>query len=264
MRYDIPQTVRIQKIISEAKDIKSFLLPYEEQAKPGQFLMVWLPGVDSKPIGISYQQDGLMGLTIAGVGPWSNAVLALQQGDLLGLLGPYGNHFTLEGDEIVLIGGGYGAASLMLLAEAALKQGKKATMIIGARSADYLIYRDRVKALGLDTIFTTDDGSFGEPGYNTAVLEKLLKERKLDCVYACGPELMEKRIAELCRANGVPSQISVERHMKCGFGICGACCVDNTGQRVCVEGTVFTGEQALELAEFGQYQRDSSATKHYF
>lgn len=264
MRHELPLTVPISRIIDEATGIKSILLPCDLAVRPGQFVMIWLPGVEAKPVGVSYLTDGLLGVTVSAVGPWSEKVSAMKPGDLLGIFGPYGNSFELKGKRAVLVGGGYGAASLMLLAEAALRAGLETTMIIGAKNERFLLYRERVKALGLKTIYTTDDGSFGEKGFVSDALEPLLASAQVDCVYVCGPELMEKRIAELCVAHRIPSQISVERQMKCGFGVCGACALDPSGKRVCVEGTIFPGEELLITAEFGKYHRDSSATKHFF
>jgi dihydroorotate dehydrogenase electron transfer subunit len=264
MKHELPTTVRIAEIISEAEGIKTILLPCRIEARPGQFVMIWLPGIDAKPVGISYQDESNIGVTVSAVGPWSTQVTSLKEGDLLGVLGPYGNGFSLDGKRIVLVGGGYGTASLMLLAKAAAAKKIETTFIIGAKSKKYLLYREQVQTMPLNTVFTTDDGSFGRAGYNTAVLEEVLSNQKIDSVYACGPELMEKRIAEICRDNKVPCQISLERHMKCGFGVCGACCMDSSGERVCLEGPVFSGEKALQFEEFGKYHRDSSATKQHF
>jgi dihydroorotate dehydrogenase electron transfer subunit len=264
MRHELPITVRIKKVIDEAEGIKSFFLPCPLNAKPGQFCMLWLPGVDAKPVGISYQTKDHIGVTVSAVGPWSKKVCDLKAGDLLGVLGPYGNAFPSKGKKIVLVGGGYGAASLMLLAEEALRKKHNVTMIIGAKTKNQLLYQKRVKSLKLKTIFTTDDGSFGQKGFTTDALAKILKKQKMDAVYVCGPELMEKKVAELCRDAKVPSFISLERQMKCGFGVCGACSVDDSGKRVCVEGTVFSGVEVLKIKEFGRYHRDSGATKHPF
>ncbi len=264
MKFELPITVRISQVIEEANGIKSFLLPCQLKAKPGQFCMIWLPGIDAKPVGISYQTKDHIGVTVCAVGPWSKKVCELKEGDLLGVLGPYGNAFQLEGKTVVLVGGGYGTASLMLLAEEALSQKLTATMIIGAKTEAQLLYRKRVATLGLGAIYTTDDGSFGERGTTADALARILKNQKVDSVYVCGPERMEKKVAELCRDSKVRSYISLERQMKCGFGVCGACSLDDSGKRVCVEGTIFPGEEVLQMKEFGQYHRDSSATKHHF
>jgi len=264
MKHELPVTVHIKQVIEEAQGIKSFFLPCRLNAKPGQFCMIWLPGVDAKPVGISYQTKEHIGVTVCAVGPWSKKVSELKEGDLLGVLGPYGNAFQIEGKSIVLVGGGYGTASLMLLAEEAQSKKMSITMIIGARTEAQLLYRQRVASLGLNTVFTTDDGSFGQRGTTADVLASILKKQKVDAVYVCGPERMEKKVAELCRDSGVRSYISLERQMKCGFGVCGACSLDDSGKRVCVEGTIFPGEEVLEIKEFGHYHRDSSATKHHF
>lgn len=262
MQPELPKTVKITRTIDEAEGIKSFILPCRMQVRPGQFAMLWLPGVDAKPVGISYWDQESVGVTVCAAGAWSRQVCSLKAGDLLGLFGPYGNSFELKGPRVVLVGGGYGAATLMLLAEAIRNSNLKATLIIGAKTEQLLLYRERCRQIGIDTVYATDDGSFGAKGFTTDILAEILKSEKVDTVYCCGPELMEQKVAQLCVANKVPSQISLERHMKCGFGVCGACAVDPSGKRVCVEGTIFSGAELLEMTEFGRYHRDSSATKH--
>ncbi|NLF24399.1 MAG: dihydroorotate dehydrogenase electron transfer subunit [Deltaproteobacteria bacterium] len=264
MKHELPKMLKIERVIREAEGVHTLFLPYAGEVKAGQFVMLWVPGVDAKPAGISYHQDGCIGVTISAVGAWSKEVCGKKSGDLLGLLGPYGNSFELIGENVVLVGGGYGAATLMLLAEEACRRSLKTTLILGARSEAALLYRTRIKAMKLDAIFTTDDGSFGEKGFVTDILQRKLQSEKVDGVYVCGPEIMEKRCAEICLAAEVPSQISLERHMKCGFGVCGACCIDHSGRRVCVEGTIFSGADLLQTHEFGRYRRDSSATKQPF
>ena len=264
MKHELPITLPIKKVIDEAEGIKSLILHYKLDAKPAQFVMAWIPGVEAKPIGVSYQDEESFGITVSAIGPWSRKICSMKKGDLLGFMGPYGNHFKLEGKNAVMVGGGYGTALLILLAEQALKKKVKATMIVGAKSEKYLIYRDRIKHMGLSAKFTTDDGSFGEKGYNTPVLERMLKESKIDKVYSCGPELMEKKVVEMCLENNVPCETSIERYMKCGFGVCGACCMDAKGKRLCVEGTVYSGKEASKIMEFGKYHRDGSATKRKF
>ncbi len=264
MKLELPVVVPVRRILDEANGIKSIFLPCTLGAKPGQFVMVWLPGVDAKPASVSYQDENSFGITIAAVGLWSKRICAMKEGGLLGVMGPYGNNFSLEGRNVIIAGGGYGTASLMLLAEQAVKEGKNITAIIGAKSAAHILYRERMQRLGIKTIFTTDDGSFGEKGFVTDSLERILKENKTDKVFGCGPELMEKRVAELCARHGVACELSLERRMKCGFGVCGSCCIDDTGKRVCAEGTVFSGEELLRTKEFGKYRRNGSAEKQAF
>ena len=264
MANEVPLTVRIAEVIDEAEGIRSLLFPRVMDARPGQFLMLWVPRVDSKPVGISYLTGTHIGVTVSAVGPWSEKVCSMRPGERLGLLGPYGNGFELKGRRVVLVGGGYGAASIMTLAEEAVSRKMDVTLIIGARTEARLLYRARIKGMGLDAIFATDDGSYGLKGSCVDAFAEIVQSGSVDAVYACGPEIMEKRLAEFCVSRGQTCYVSLERHMKCGFGVCGACCMDPTGDRVCIEGPVFTAEKALSFSEFGKFHRDSSATKHFF
>jgi dihydroorotate dehydrogenase electron transfer subunit len=111
---------------------------------------------------------------------------------------------------------------------------------------------------------TTDDGSHGFCGFATELAEKLLKENKYDLVVACGPEIMMKKLSLITEEHQIPSQFSLERYMKCALGICGQCCVDDVGWRICVEGPVFWADQLKLISEFGEYHRDASGVKHHY
>ena len=97
MKHEIPITLPIKKVIDEAEGIKSFIMPYKLNAKPAQFAMIWIPGVDAKPIGISYQDGESFGVTISAIGPWSKKICSMKEGELLGFMGPYGNHSNWKG-----------------------------------------------------------------------------------------------------------------------------------------------------------------------
>ena len=264
MRDELPIAVKISDVIDEAKGIKSIFFKRVISPLPGQFIMIWLPSIDSKPLAVSYLSDDRMGITVSEAGPWSKKLYSMKVGDYIGVFGPYGNSFELTGNNIMLVGGGYGTASLMLLAEDALKKKCKVSFIIGARTQNKLLFRDRLQTMGLDIVFTTDDGTFGRPGTTVEALSELIKQSAVSTVYGCGPELMEKSLAEFCVSRGIKCYLSLERHMKCGFGVCGACAMDPTGERVCCEGPVFSAEKALQFTEFGKFERDGSATKHFF
>jgi dihydroorotate dehydrogenase electron transfer subunit len=123
----------------------------------------------------------------------------------------------------------------------------------------------------------TNDGSEGYKGYNTDILEKLLsscpvtgtKAKKGECnpidqVFACGPEMMLKKISEITAAHNVPSQLSLERYMKCGFGLCGNCTVDPLGIRLCIDGPVMKNDACVKIEEFGKYHRDDLGKRNNF
>ena len=108
------------------------------------------------------------------------------------------------------------------------------------------------------------DGSFGQKGFVTDIVNLCLEKDSYDCIYVCGPEIMEKKIVDACIKKNVPCQVSIERYMKCGFGICGQCCLDDIGERMCQEGPVIAGQRALKNKEFGRYKRIKSGKKEYF
>ena len=120
--------------------------------------------------------------------------------------------------------------------------------IHGARSKEFILYPDR-----FDTPrnFCTDDGSFGEKGLVTGLLEKKIQAGEtFDMVYACGPEIMMAAVFDLCEKNDIACQVSLERYMRCGFGVCGACVCGK--QVVCNDGPVFKSAQIREMKDFNK------------
>ena len=150
---------------------------------------------------------------------------------------------------------------MLNLAQRAVEKNIEVTAILGARTADLLIYEKEFKKLGCKLSVATDDGSKGCKGFCTKLLEETLEKHKTDCIYTCGPELMMYRVADMAKHYKIPCQVSLERFMKCGFGICGQCCIDGTGLRVCKDGPVFDGRIALSHPEFGKYKRSSSGKR---
>ena len=249
----IEQTImlEIEKIVDEAKDFKTFIFKHRLKSNPGEFIMVWLPSVDEKPFSISFQDEERFGITVYSIGDFTSKLFKLKQGDKVGIRGPYGNGFSLEGSNIVLVGGGCGSAPLGFLADELKKDGKNITFIIGSRC----------KKANIKTLVATDDGSFGFKGFTTQVLEDFLSKNKVDMVYSCGPEIMMKFVVEICSKFNVPCEVSLERFIKCGIGICGSCCIDDTGECVCKDGPVFSGSKVKNLKEFGKYHRSKSGKK---
>lgn len=259
-----PEIVEITKSVDEAEGIKTVFLKSDIKAKPGQFVMLWIPRLDEKPFAISYSNGGEIGTTVAAVGPFSDKLCSMKPGEKVGVRGPYGTTYKLEGKKVAMVGGGYGSASLTMLTEEALRHGIKVKFILGARSKNRLVYVERIKRLvGSDNlIVTTDDGSMGMKGYVTDALKQLLKSEKVDKVFVCGPDMMMKAAADIGIAAGVKGEISAERWFKCGgMGLCGHCCVDPIGIRLCVEGPVISFETAAEITELGEYHRVKSSRK---
>ncbi len=260
-RLEKPIVLPIEKIVDEAEGFKTFLFRHKLNAKPGQFVMLWLPRIDEKPFSISYQDKNRFAITVMKVGHFTEKLFALKEGGKVGIRGPYGNNFKLEGRKVVLVGGGCGTAPMGFLADELKKKGIDVNFMIGAKSKQYLIYLGRMKKAGIRTLVTTDDGSFGIKGFTTELLKKFIGKNRIDKVYSCGPEIMLKFVAEICEKANIPCEISMERYMKCGFGVCGQCCVDNIGIRVCKEGPVFSGKTIRKIEEFGKYKRTASGKK---
>ncbi|MDH4138456.1 MAG: dihydroorotate dehydrogenase electron transfer subunit, partial [Anaerolineae bacterium] len=151
--------------------------------------------------------------------------------------GPLGQGFELRGERILLIGGGYGVAPLAFLAQRAIGTGRQVIAVIGARSRADLLFPQRLAKLGCSVVLATEDGSAGVRGLATDVAESFLERREVDAVYACGPEAMLDRVLELCRGSGLFCQLSLEKYMRCGLGVCGSC--QKEGMLICRDGPVF-------------------------
>lgn len=258
--HDIPKPIPIKKIVRDTPHVKTFVFEHKLKSKPGQFVNLWIPGLNEKPMSICYDDGKEFWVTIFAVGPFSKKMHKLKVGDLVGVRGPYGTSFDFKrGQRLVMVAGGYGAAPLFNLAGNASAKGCKIDFVVGARGKNHLLFLDKIKKLkNVKLHVATDDGSVGMKGYNTLILEKLLKRRqKINCVYAVGPELMMKAVANMCGAYKINVQVSIERYMKCGFGVCGQCCTDITGERMCKEGPVVDGKRLKKITEFGKYHRDS-------
>jgi dihydroorotate dehydrogenase electron transfer subunit len=256
----LPQTTRICTMRDDTRAIRTFVLDAEVPgAEPGQFIMLWLPGVDEKPMSIACPAP--LTVTVARVGPFSTALHQRQAGDKVGWRGPYGRGFSLYEDRpILLISGGCGVGPMYFLATRAAARELSVTVALGAQTALDLPYVEQFRALGVDLHLATDDGSTGHRGYVTELANQLTNQlTNQPAIYACGPEPMLVALHRLCRTRGIPGQFSLERYMKCGFGICGQCALD--GYLVCQDGPVFDVEQLDSLQDFGRVHRSATGRR---
>ncbi len=252
-REDMPQMLEISKVLQEAKGQKSFFFRHSMECKPGQFIMVWLPGIDEKPMAVSYYSKNEFAFTSHAVGEFTNKMDAMKKGDRIGIRGPYGSNFSPKNNACV-VAGGVGIASLSTLVGVL----KNPVVICGARSKELLIYLKRFKNKNI--IAATDDGSYGRKGYTTDALNEILdKNKKIKIVYTCGPEMMMKKVFEICENHKVELEASLERYMACGFGVCGKCMIDD--KIVCIDGPVFNSKHLRTFTEFGNFARLKSGRK---
>lgn len=267
MLSNFPRSVRIKKIIKETPLVRSYIFEYPLRAKPGQFVNVWLPGVDEKPMSIAFDDGTRYTLSIAAIGEMTKQLTKKRVGDYIGIRGPYGTHFSWKPRErIAMLAGGYGAGPLYFAASCAVKEGCNVNFFLGARSREHLLFSKKIEALKNAKFFPcTNDGSAGFKGTNVeAWLARMKAGAVYDRVMTCGPELMMKSVSDIAWSKKIEAQISVERYMKCGFGICGNCCVDDLGITTCQNGTVMENREVRKIKEFGLYHRDSVGKKQYF
>jgi dihydroorotate dehydrogenase electron transfer subunit len=240
-------TFSVRKVTSNLKINENTIwltLDGDINGTPGQFVMAWLPGIGEKPFSIASMDP--FGLLVVDVGPCSHALHQLKPGDSLWIKGPLGHGFTLEGDNLLLVGGGYGAAPLLSLAKAARNQGKKVVVCLGAHTEQGLLLSDAFRNEGCKVSFATEDGSRGSIGLVTIIVAQAIKDSDFDMLYACGPVGMLSALAVLCRSHHMNYQLSWEAHMRCGMGLCGSCEVPQSydlslpvGWLACFDGPVF-------------------------
>ena len=250
MSEDLHRTMRIAQIVPEGVVGATLILYGDLPAEPGQFVMVWLPGVGERPF--TLMDDAPVSLSVAAIGPFTRALCALRAGDRVWIRGPFGRGFASLADHApgarsLLIGAGSGTASLALLAKVARSRGEEVTAVVAARSSQALMLPWRFAGLGCVMLTATDDGSRGQRGTALDAAAPLLASRWPDRVYACGPEPMLAALARSCLDLELRCWVAMERVIKCGIGVCGHC---HCGELiVCHDGPVVGAEALLQALE---------------
>jgi len=240
-KTSLPIPITVKKIIKENFKTKTFITDINLlNAKPGQFVMIWLPELAEKPFSLTNNKP--FAFTVQAVGKFTKTLNnQIRLGDKIWYRGPFGNGtFKNVNGKKILVAGGCGCVPLYFFAKSLKnkKDIKDTKVIVGAKDKQELLFYNRFKKLGFETIIVTDNGSQGIKGFATDVLENILKQEKIACVYSCGPKIMLKKIAILCQQYKTKYQLSLEALMKCGFGICGSCSIG--GKLVCHDGPVFS------------------------
>jgi dihydroorotate dehydrogenase electron transfer subunit len=206
-------------------------LVFEEPlaAQPGQYVMAWLPDVGEKPFSIAGNDP--LALMVVAVGPFSEALHRLAGGDRVWVRGPLGRGFRIGGQRLLLVGGGYGVAPLLFLARAAIARGCAVAVCIGARAAADVLLVGSFTSAGAAVHISTEDGSWGDRGLVTTATDAVIRHKRPDGVYACGPVKMLEAVDQQCARYDLPRQLSWEAHMRCGMGLCGSCELDDAVRR---------------------------------
>ncbi len=262
-----------QKIGPDYFKIVLRLNDFNDTVKPGQFFHI-RAGTDydpllRRPLSLHRLGDELnvVELLYRVVGKGTQLMSRRSKGTYLDVIGPLGNGFKIEKAQrnFIIVAGGMGAAPLLALCDELAKFRKKSiTVILGAKTADYIVCEKEFRDLGTNVLVITDDGSKGTTGLATDMLVEVIKKFDLretagpltdkDTssitigsyhpsveVYTCGPKDMLKEIAKICRHYNLKAQASFEERMGCGLGACLGCVVNtvNGYKRVCKDGPVF-------------------------
>ena len=225
-----------------------------QYARPGQFVHVMISQDTGmllrRPFTI-YTVDGSeITMLYQIIGEGTKRLSEMPKGAPIQVLGPLGNtfDFTTKPEPAILVGGGAGIASLMLLAVALRKNGIQTLGLVGAQRRARLLSIADLESIGIAVHIASDDGSIGYHGYITDVLADLLEKTDWcrPTIYACGPHGMLSAVTKIAANFEVPAQIAMENRMGCAMGVCLGCVcpvrVDAKTieyQRVCTEGPVF-------------------------
>ena len=270
MRTDI-NTIRvvvIDQIVQQTPSVRTLFFNDNlcHRFKPGQFVMVWIPRAEELPMSLmSGHKEKYSAITIRKKGFGSTQLYNKSKGEMIGIRGPYGNHFIVKKKfrKVLLIGDGMGIIPLLKLIAILNDYSVNTTLIIGAKSKDEVLFEKQASDFLLKTVHkivvTTEDGSYGVHGQATDAMTIILEREKFDSVYTCGPELMMKKVFDISSLYSLPVQARLQRYMKCGIGICASCCIGE--QLVCKDGTVFNEKELRDMNDFGRMVRDKSGRK---
>jgi len=228
-------------------------------AVPGQFVEIRVSN-DTDPLlrrpfcFHSINKDGrTVDILYRVVGKATKLLTQYQIGSEIDVMGPLGNGFKLDKtkDVAVFVGGGAGIAPLLAAAQEAKKIGIKAVYaILGMKNRNMVLCEAAFKELGVETIITTDDGSYGRKGLASDILLELLSSHLSSLpshLYACGPKPMLKAISEIAQQRKLDCQLSLEEWMACGIGACKGCAVKTRSgyKMVCKDGPVFDAKEII-------------------
>lgn len=224
--------------------------------QPGQFVHMRLPGMEGhilrRPFSVydTRPEEGAMDILYQAVGFGSSHMAGLGAGARVSSIGPVGRGWRIPQGcrRALIVGGGVGAAPLLLHARALVSQGADVDVVLGAQTAEAMVAAERfAQATGKAPVVATDDGSLGHAGFCTGPARDLLEGGGYDHVAVCGPEPLMRIVAGMAADAGAECQVSLERRMACGVGACLSCVVDTRAgkRRCCVDGPVFDASEVV-------------------
>ena len=265
----LPRQARVEQIEVENSQISTFVLAFSDRAyndafryQPGQFMMVSMPHCGEAPISISSTptRPGSIHLSVRRAGKLTTTMHGLKTGDAIGLRGPYGRPFPLvqlHDRNLLFVAGGIGLAPLRAVINTCLDQRDRfgtLTVLYGSRTPSDIAFQADLtlwQQQGVDCRLTVDaaePGWDGQVGLVTSLLDGLTPELSRSTALICGPPLMFRAVLGTLASMGFADEqvfTTMERHMKCGVGICRHCHMD--GKLACVDGPVFSLAELRKL-----------------
>ncbi len=243
---------KIIKITEFAENVREYEIEGEKilrNARPGQFVII-ITDEDGERLPFTIvktdREKGSVTVLVQTVG-YSTMLLAnKREGDYIhSFVGPLGFPTELgDAKHILLVGGGIGTAVLYPQVKHLFDAGRPADAVIGARTKSLVMYEADFRRYAREVYVTTDDGSYGEKGFVTDVVKRLLGEDgSFDLVFAVGPLGMMRAVCEVTRPFGVRTVVSMNSMMVDGTGMCGCCRLTVHGETkyACVDGPEFDG-----------------------
>lgn len=232
-------------------------------AKAGQFIHIrikddWDPLL-RRPFTVYQSEADEIEVLYQLIGRGTAILSRMSTGGKLDLIGPLGRGFWVKADieTPIIVGGGVGTASLLMLAQQLANTHKNLITLIGSLTEKRLLGVADFKATGGEVRVSTDDGSAGYKGFVTQLLSDVIWQREVRSaqIFACGPYGMLKAVSQIALSRGLPAQVAFESQMGCGLGVCLGCCwpvKDEAGEirydRVCTEGPVFDAKEVVWLS----------------
>jgi ferredoxin--NADP+ reductase len=217
------------------------------KAKAGQFVIIRIDNTGERiPLTIAEIEDKNISIVYQVVGMTTHRLTEKKNGEFISdVVGPLGHATDIKKiGAVCCVGGGVGIAELYPVAKAYKNAGNNLIVVIGAKNKELLIFRKELELLGAEMFAITDDGSFGEKGFVTNILKRLIDSgTKIDLIYAVGPGVMMEAVSNLSRPHGIKTLVSLNTVLVDGTGMCGSCRVEvgNETKFVCVDGPEFDG-----------------------
>lgn len=234
------------KILSNVKvvdGIYKMVVEDHNEVNAGQFYMLKNQGATllPRPISVCEKEEGTVTFLYATVGKGTKEFANLREDEEIELTGPLGNGFDVNKKygNVALVCGGIGTAPMVELAKKLREKNKSMKIDFYAGFRDEIYLTDELCKYTDEGYVSTNTGKYGHKGFVTDLLEV----DKYDTVLCCGPEVMMKKVVDMCKEKGVQVYVSMEKHMACGVGACLVCtCKTKDGnKRTCKDGPVFDG-----------------------